>query len=214
MSQPADGDVTGQVALGAEISQDRSRCAIVAAGRSKTGRKVAVDLVFYDHPGGAVARLEALYAKHDPVAVVIDGRSQAATLLTPLAHAGIVVTQPSAQELAAATGDISDLVNLGGLEHLDQPPPTSAVRAAVRRVLARASAWERRVPVDQAPWLAATLAAWGYLKWEAGSDPGVWVLDAPGSRDIGAVGWTDGVPPWVKGDAAWNGSRPPWEQRL
>ena len=176
MSQPADEHVNGPVALGAEISQDRSRCAIVAAGRSKAGKTVAVDLVYYDHPGGAVSRLEALYAAHDPVAVVVDGRSQAATLLQPLANAGIVVTEPSPQDLAAATGDIADLVNLGALEHLDQPPLTSAVRGALRRVLAGASAWERRVPVDQSPLVAATLASWGYLKWEAVSEPSAWLV--------------------------------------
>jgi hypothetical protein len=168
--------VNNEVAFGAEISQDRSRCAIVAAGRSKAGKKVAVDLVYYDSPAGAVTRLEALYAAHDPVAVVIDPRSQAATLLTPLGNAGIVVTQPSASDLAAATGDIADLVNLGALEHLDQPPLTSAVRGALRRVLAGASAWERRVPVDASPLVAATLAAWGYLKWEAVSEPSAWLI--------------------------------------
>ena len=168
--------MNGEVAFGAEISQDRSRCAIVAAGRSKAGKKVGVDLVYYDSPAGAVARLDELYLKWDPVAVVVDGRSQSATLLQPLANAGIVVTQPGAQDLAAATGDIADLVNLGGLEHLDQPPLTQAIRGALRRALGGAQAWERRVPVDQSPLVAATLASWAYLKWEAVSEPGAWIV--------------------------------------
>src|SRR5262249_35241881 len=156
MSQPADGDVNRPVAFGAEISEDRSRCAIVAAGRGGMGGKVAVDLVFYGHPAGAGPRLQDLYFRHEPGAGVVDGRSQAATLGAPLAGAGIVVTQRSAQALAAATGDISDLVNLGGLEHLNQPPLTAAVRAAVRRLLGGATAWDRRAPAaDQSPWVAA-----------------------------------------------------------
>jgi hypothetical protein len=200
--------VNGEIAFGAEISQDRSRCAIVAAGRSKAGKKVGVDLVYYDSPAGAVARLDELYAKHEPVAVVVDGRSQAATLLQPLANAGIVVTQPTVQDLAAATGDIADLVNFGGLEHLDQPPLTQAIRGALRRALAGAQAWERRVPADQAPLVAATLAAWAYLKWEAVSEPQVYgVPSEPGWLERG------GVPDHVRGDAAWNASPRTWEQR-
>jgi hypothetical protein len=176
MPQPADGAVSGPVAFGAEISQDRGKCAIVAAGRSVAGKKVAVDLVWYGPPAGAAARLAQLCAKHDPVAVVIDPRSQAATLLRPLAEAGVLVTEPSPGDLAAGTGDFSDLVNLGALEHLNQPPLTAAVRGALRRALAGAQAWERRVPVDQAPLMAATLAAWGFLRWEAVSDPGIYVF--------------------------------------
>ncbi len=114
--------MSGEVAFGCEISEDRKRCAIVAAGREKDGTRVVVDLVFYDHPRKAVARLTQLWEKHDPVAIVVDGRSQAGTLLKPLAEAGILVTQPSTADVAVAHGEFLDLVNDGGLAHLDQPP--------------------------------------------------------------------------------------------
>ena len=71
--------MSGEVAFGLAISEDRQRCAIVAAGRSQTG-KILVDLApFYDHPRGAVARMQDLYERHDPVAVALDAKSQAAT---------------------------------------------------------------------------------------------------------------------------------------
>lgn len=168
--------MSGEVAFAAEISQDRKLCSIVAAGREKDGTRVVIDLLWYDHPRGAVKRLDALYVKHDPVAVVVDPRSQAGTLVRPLAEAGVLVKEPSTAEVAAAHGTFLDLVNDGQLAHLDQPPLTAAVRAAQQRPLAGAQAWERRVQVDQSPLVAATLACWFFLRWEELATPGVWVV--------------------------------------
>jgi hypothetical protein len=168
--------VSGEVAFAAEISEDRKHCAVVAAGREKDGTRIVVDLAWYDHPRGAVARLAELAVKHDPVAVVVDPRSQAGTLLRPLADAGVFVTEPSTQDVVTAHGEFLDLVNDGRLAHLDQPPLTAAVRAAQQRALAGAQAWERRIAVDQSPLVAATLAAWAFVRWEELSQPGAWVI--------------------------------------
>jgi hypothetical protein len=168
--------VSGEIALAAEISEDRKHAAIVAAGREKDGSRLVVDLVWYDHPRDAAARLAALDVKHDPVAVVVDPRSQAGTLLRPLADAGVFVTQPATADVVVAHGDFLDLVNDGLLAHLGQPPLTAAVQAAQQRSLAGAQAWERRVTVDQSPLVAATLAAWAYRRWQELSQPGAWVV--------------------------------------
>jgi hypothetical protein len=168
--------VSGDVAFGAEISEDRKHASVVAAGREAGGTRVVVDLVWYDHPRGVVARLSALWADHDPVATVIDPRSQAATLLRPLAEAGLLVTEPRTADVAVAHGEFLDLVNDGRLAHLDQPPLTAAVRAAQQRPLAGAQAWERRLVVDQSPLVAATLACWAFLRWEELAQPGVWAI--------------------------------------
>jgi hypothetical protein len=168
--------VSGEVAFAAEISEDRKHAAVVAAGREKDGPRVVVDLVWYDHPRGAAARLSELGEKHDPVAVVVDPRSQAGTLLRQLADAGVFVTEPGTADVAVAHGEFLDLVNDGRLAHLDQPPLTAAVRAAQQRPLAGAQAWERRIQVDQSPLVAATLAVWAFLRWEELAAPGVWAI--------------------------------------
>jgi hypothetical protein len=165
-----------EVAFGAEISQDRQHCAIVAAGREQDGTRVLIDLVWYDHPRGAVARLVSLSAAHDPVAVAVDGRSQSATLIRPLADEGIVAVQLATADVAVAHGEFLDLVTNGGLAHLDQPPMTAAVRAAQQRPLAGAAAWERKVAVDQSPLVAATEAVWAFLRWVELSSPGVFAI--------------------------------------
>lgn len=168
--------LSGEVAFAAEISEKRDRCAVVAAGRSDSG-KILVDLApFYGAPAGAVERLADLWAAHDPVCVVIDPRSQAGTLLGPLGEAGILVTQPTTADVVVAHGEFLDLVAQGALEHLDQPPLTAAVKAGMQRPLAGAQAWERRVAVDQSPLVAATLACWGFRRWEELSKPSVWAL--------------------------------------
>jgi hypothetical protein len=168
--------VSGEVAFGCAVSEDRSRAAIVSAGRGSSGR-VVVDLSpFYAHPSGAVARMTALYEKHDPVAVVVNPKSQSATLLKPFAEAGILVTAMSVEDVVVAHAEFLDLVAGGGLEHLGQEPLTAAVRAAQQRPLAGAQAWERRVAIDQSPLVAATLACWAFLRWEELSRPGAWAL--------------------------------------
>jgi hypothetical protein len=166
--------VSGEVAFGAAISEDRKHGSIVAAGRGGSG-KILVDLApFYAHPRLLVARMGVLYEKHDPVAVVVNPKSQSGTLVKPLADAGVLVLQVTAQDVAVAHGEFLDLVNDGGLEHLDQPPLTAAVRAAQQRPLAGAQAWDPKVAVDQGPLVAATLACWAFCRWEELATPGVW----------------------------------------
>jgi hypothetical protein len=163
------------VAYAAEISEDRRHGAIASAWRRPAGRVVA-EIVFYDHPAALVLHMSGLYGERDPVAVVVDGKSQSGTLLKPLNRAGILVTRPSTEDVAVAHGEFMDLINDGELEHLDQEPLTKAARAAMERPLAGAQALERRVAVDQSPLVAAELAVWAFRRWEEVSDPGVWQI--------------------------------------
>lgn len=173
--------MSGEVAFGCAISDSctchgkaRQHGSIVAAGRSESG-KILVDLApFYGHPRLLVARMGVLYAKHDPVAVIVNPKSHSGTLVEPLREAGILVREVTAQDVAVAHGEFLDAVNDGRLAHLDQPPLTAAVRAAQQRPLAGAQAWDPKVAVDQAPLVAATLAAWAFSRWEELATPGVW----------------------------------------
>lgn len=168
--------MSGEVAFGAAISEDRRHGSIVAAGREKNGTRVGVDLVFYEHPRLLVARLSALYDSHDPVAVVVNAKAQSGTLIEPLRNAGIIALEPTAEDVAVAHGEFLDLVNDGGLAHLDQEPLTKAVRAGQQRPLSGAQAWDPKVDVDQSPLVAATGAVWAFLRWEELATPGVWQM--------------------------------------
>lgn len=165
------------VGLGAQISENRKLASIVAAHRTENGR-ILVDLVFYDAPAGVVPRMTGLWDERDPVSVVLDGKSQSATLLKPLQSAGILVAVATAEDVAVAHGEFMDLIGDGvpGIEHLNQAPLTAAVRAAQTRPLAGAEALQRKVPVDQSPLIAAELACWGLVRWEEVSTPAVYVI--------------------------------------
>lgn len=167
--------MSNPVAFGAAISEDRRHGSIVAAGRSDT-RKILIDLVFYAHPRLLAVRIDELQVKHDPVAVVVNPKSQSGTLVKQLRDRGVIPLEPSAQDVAVAHGEFLDLVNDGGLEHLGQKPVTDAVRAAQQRPLAGAKAWEPRLDVDQGPIVAATGAVWGFLRWEELATPSAWAL--------------------------------------
>lgn len=164
-----------EIAVGAAISESRQRASVVAAGRGASG-KVLVDLKFYDHPRGVVAFLAALYEQRDPVAVVVNAKAQSGTLVEPLRNAGIIVVQPTAEDVAVAHGKFLDLVDDGGLQHLDQKPLTDAVRAGQQRPLSGAKAWDPKVETDQGPLVAATLAVWKFLAYEDLATPGVWTV--------------------------------------
>ncbi len=164
------------VAFGCEISEDRCHAAIVAAGRGQGGRILVDVSPLMIIRAARWPRMIDLDRQYQPVAVVVDPRSQAATMIKPLTDAGVAVIQPTTLDVVIAHGQFIDLVNDVALEHLDQPVLTSAVRAALQRPLSGANAWDHRVMVDQAPLLGATLAIWAFTGWEAASSPGAWVL--------------------------------------
>ncbi len=124
---------------------------------------MVAEIAWTGPPVLAPAELARMRGEHQPVAVVVDGRSQSATLLKPLKDAGVAVTQPATADVAIATSEFGDLVASGELAHLGQRELTEAVRGAQLRPLAGGRAWERRVLADQAPLVAASLAVWGLL---------------------------------------------------
>jgi hypothetical protein len=166
--------VSGEVAVAAAISEDRQHASVVLASRGDG--KIVVDLDYYDHPRGVIARLSELYEERDPVAVVVNAKAQSGTLVEPLRNAGIIALLPSAEDVAVAHGQFLDLVADGGLEHLNQKPLTDAVRAAQQRPLAGAKAWDPKTAVDQGPLVAATLAVWAFARYEELATPGVWTF--------------------------------------
>lgn len=165
--------MTGEFTLAAAISEDRQLASVAVARKSSTG-KVVVDIRFHDSPRLVVAWLSGAYAFSEPAALVVNPKSQSATLIEPLRAAGIIAFEPSAEDVAAAHGEFLDLVGDGGLEHLGQKELTDAVRAAQQRPLAGAKAWDPRISVDQGPLVAATLAVWRFRRHEELSSPGAW----------------------------------------
>ena len=162
------------VAFGAEISENRLRCAVAKAYR--TDGRITVEVIWYDSPAGAPAFLDGQYVAEDPVAIALDPKSQSVTLIKPLTELGVPVTKLSAEDVAVSHGEFTDLVTGHRLRQMDQPELTAAVRGAQQRALAGAKAWERRVMTDQAPLNASTFAVWALQRYEELAAPGAWVI--------------------------------------
>lgn len=163
-----------RVAFAIDVTPDRRRAAIAAY--------VQVDdlmgnVTVVDHRDGTdwlLDRLLELKAQWNPVAVGLDGKGPAGSLLVSLEKAGFSVpgsegpkygqlAVSSASDLAAACGQLVDAVKQGRVRHQGQPEMAVAVAGAKTRPLGDAWAWARRTATqDISPLVAATLARWAF----------------------------------------------------
>lgn len=156
-----DSEALDPVCFAFDVTPDRSRAAIGAAGR-RSDKLGHVEVIEHKRgTGWVIPRLLELKA-HKPIAVVADGGSPAASLLPELEKAGIKVELISAKEHAQACGAFFDDVDQGTLRHLGTPELAAAIAGAVKRPLGDAWAWSRRnSSIDISPLVAITLASWG-----------------------------------------------------
>ena len=155
-----------EVALGVEIAIDRGHTSIVRAGRGIHGR-IVVELAAYvpgtDH-SSTICNMVAGQGRHKVLAVMLDPRSPAATLLEPLRVLRVDVTEASTHVVSAAHGCFLDELRAGRLAIEKHPQLDTAAKYAMSRQLAGGEALERRKPaVDTSPVLAAELAVWAVL---------------------------------------------------
>lgn len=176
-STPASG-----VAIGVDIDLDRQYAAIGVAGRRADG-DWHVEVI---EPGQNVPltatnldwlqpRLLELVDSLKPIAVVIDGKSSARSLLTPLVAAGMTVEAPNGLEVAAACARFYDATGQAGddpvgadpvrVRHIGQPSLDAAVSSA-RKMTSPTNGTFVYMRVgggsNLAPLYAVTLAMHGY----------------------------------------------------
>lgn len=146
--------------LSVEVALDRSRSTMGAAWR--VDGKPHVEVV-EDLPGtDVVPRLAELAAKYSVPTVVIDGGTEAASLIPALEQAGLVVLKLSGAERAAACGLFFDLASSAGLSHNGDPVLAAALASARWKESEGARAFSRRKSAgDIAALYAVTLALHG-----------------------------------------------------
>jgi hypothetical protein len=158
-----------------DVTPDRSFAAIGVAGLRADGDRHIEVVAHRRGTNWVVERMAELVEKHGQDAVICDGASPAASLLTQMKNRGIDVTVVSAKEYAQACGGFFDACEQQTLHHLETPELTAAVKGAVKRTLGDTWAWSRKSSgVDISPLVACTLAAWGVSENEAAGQP--WVL--------------------------------------
>lgn len=165
----------GAVAFAVDVTPLRDWASIAVYGLREDGLGHA-ELI--DHRQGTdwlVERLVQLRERHQPVAIGLDVKGPAGSLLVDLEKAGVVrpgdagqpeygqLAIPTAQEVAAGCGQLVDAVVQGTVRHIGQEVLETAIRGAKTRPLGDAWAWGRRVStVDISPLVAVTLARWAY----------------------------------------------------
>ncbi|WP_369070029.1 hypothetical protein [Kineococcus terrestris] len=151
------------VVLAVDVSPgDRPRASIGVAGRLRSGRP-SVEVV--ENGAGTdwvVDRLVELVERHDPAAIVIDAGSPAAALIPSIERKGIDVARISGRDMAAACGLFYADATQDGLAHRGDPLLAEALKAARRRPLGDAWAWNRKSSGDDiTPLVSVTLARYG-----------------------------------------------------
>jgi phage terminase large subunit-like protein len=169
-----DSRRTGAVAFAVDITPSRDFASIAAYGLRADGHGHAEVI---DHRPGTdwlVERLAQLHERWQPVAIGLDAKGPAATLLVDLAKRGIEppsdsepawghLAVPTAQDVAAGCGQLVDAVTQGTIRHIGQELLENAIRGAKTRPLGDAYAWARRLStVDISPLVSVTLARWAF----------------------------------------------------
>lgn len=175
---------TDRLAFGIDVAPLRDYASISVASLREDGR---VHLELVDRRPGtdwivpAIVRLRELW---NPVAIALDSKSPAGSLLDELKARGICVPEradeplhgdlaiPKVYEVASMCGQIADAIRQGTAAHLDQPLLTGAINGASTRPLTDAWAWNRRTAlVDISPLVAVTLARWALIVRDSAIEP-------------------------------------------
>jgi Phage Terminase len=159
-----EAHIGNTVALGVDITPDRTYGAVCAAGFAPDGTRVALELI--DHKPGAgwvVGRLAELNERWAPVAICVDKASPAGKLADDMRTLGLPLVETDTGEYAGACGSFYDAIVDGTLSHLAQAPLDAAIGAARKRAIGDTWAWARRTGGDVSPLVAATLARFGLL---------------------------------------------------
>jgi hypothetical protein len=187
----AESERPTDVAFAIEVNMARTHGAIVAVGPRSDGQMVASVVDYRPGTNWIAERAAALKKQWDPVAIGLDVKGPAGSLLLDLERAGITVPAdedhpdrgdlavPNAQAAATGYGLLIDLIREKGFVHLDEAPLNLAVAQAQTRALSGGTTWERKGMVDISTLGAATVAHWAYvtrIELVGGSEPSVLFL--------------------------------------
>ena len=147
--------------LAFDVSPDRSKATISAAGIRADGLRHVEVIEMHDGTEWLVDRLVELNLRHKPSRIVFDGVGPAGSLEADLVAVGVNVEEVTMEQHADACGRFYDEVANSTLRHLGQPELRNAIKGAKTRALGDRWAWSRRNSgVNITPLVASTLALW------------------------------------------------------
>jgi phage terminase large subunit-like protein len=172
-----DSAIDGAMALAVDITPSRDYSCIAAYGLRSDGTGHMEIIEHLPGTDWVIRRLNALRERWKPVAIAIDSKGPAGSLLTELEKQGYAKPEdaedpaygdlliPTAAEVAASCGQLIDAVTQATVRHIDQSRLNTAVVGAKSRPLGEAWGWGRKVSgTDISPLVAVTLARYA---WES-----------------------------------------------
>ena len=153
-----DAELADPIVLGLELSLDRDRFVIVAAG-GRGGAGVVEVIEDRAHGPWVVPRVGELARRHHAAAVVWDAAGPVASLAPDLLDLAANCLPLQTRAVTAGAGAMYDAVLAGLVVHRDDPVLAEAAARARRRGALGAWLWDRRQP-EALPWLAASIARW------------------------------------------------------
>lgn len=163
-----------EVTFAVDINPNRTYAAILCVGQFEDGNRLVTMADYRPGTRWVLDRLVELKETWNPIAIGLDAKGPAGSLLLDLERKGITLPTdpekprrgdlavPSATQVAAAFGLFVDAVREKRLFHADEPALNKALAGAKTRALAGGSAWDRKGNTDICPLVAATLAYWAF----------------------------------------------------
>lgn len=178
-----DSTMVGRQVLAIDMSPDRRRASLSAAGRRPDRLLMMETVKTFPGTAGLLAYVRQVVLAQNPLALVVDPGSAVGSLIPELEkmlaelaedeehEITTVLVQVSAREYAQACGALMDLMEADGIRTLGQPSLNTAAEGAITRPLGDAWAWDRRKPeIDITPLVAGTLAVQGFCLHEDDED--------------------------------------------
>lgn len=156
-----DAVIGEKITLGIDVTPDRDRGALVAAGLVED--RIALEVIEASSDLERLVERTAEVAARWRTVVVVDRGSPAASMIPKLERAGVEVRLIAFPDLVRACGDFHDATVAGRVAHRGDFRLTDAVAAATKRRAGDAWVWRRRGHGDISPLVAATLARWGHV---------------------------------------------------
>lgn len=158
----------GRLVCAIDMPPDRSQTSLGVAGVRPDGRH-HVELIKQDAGSvWPVAAVQALFARHGKMRVVIDKASAASSLLGAFAAAGIAVDTTTTQQYCQACGDMYDaLTKAHTVLYRGEEGLADAMGSAGKRAVGDAWAFDRKGVADISPLVSVTLARWGLINLPA-----------------------------------------------
>lgn len=154
--------------LAFDVSPDRSRAAIMAAGGREDNLWQMEVIDHGDGTGWIVDRLVELSKSGEVLAIFVHGSSPAGSLIQDCEDAGLVIEVVTDADYAKACGALFDAVEQAEFRHHGSPAMRSSIKGLTKRLMGDAWAWSRKnSKTDITTVVGGTLAAWGWkqLGW-------------------------------------------------